>query len=374
VSVSRSVNSQALSGLGMPGLYLKGNVFYYQGEQRNGVRTKAFSLKTKDLSEAIILAADLRRSGFTSSEDGGFVDDLRMDDLIPIYCADRLAAKVFTLKSKVNAEVMLGGVSKRWNNPSVSHITVDKIRKYQADLHQSKSRRGTDFSEATVSAYVMRLKGFLSWCVERRHIRHSPMAGVKMPRPKKTKITEFASIEERNALLGTACREDIEVILHLGFYAGLRYGEMTAVRWYDLIKMADGQHAIKIQAHGWFTPKGKQARLVPIPTMLMNYLNGIRRPKVKLTDYILSPDIAWEQKHAKGYRTNPKRGFAAHAKKCGITWHITYHHLRHSYVTHHLSRGTSIALIAQWTGDTESVIVSNYAGFYPSAASVNAIE
>jgi len=386
---------------GVAGLYEKRGTFYYRPTQVNRVRPPAICLHTSSLSEAVQAVATYQRQqamamdvasvylcdpaddvvhGVSPKERVALLGNsvLRMGHLIKNYLRYKVQHREFTAKSEQAARLILGYVCSFWNDPPIVAVRRESVDSWRKHLltHERKTGEGLarGYSEATVSSYLLRLRGFLTWCVERKHLRDHPMKGLRLGRVKATRLQQFVTIAERDRILALPGDDDVMTIFWLGFYAGMRFGEMLALRWMDLVVAGDGQVLLQIVAHDWFVPKGKRGRSVPVPRVLGDYLSALRRAGAADSDYVIAPRSKWEKKHAKGYRYNPKKSFATHAKSAGISWKMTYHHLRHSYVTHHMSRGTSLALIAQWTGDTESVLISNYAGFYPSHESVNAIE
>ena len=306
---------------------------------------------------------------------------LKMSQLIDIYLKEKNASGDFRPATHQCNSLMLHQACKALDDPYCGDLTRRKIEAYSNALKDPKrnpGRNGNGLSEETVHTYLNRLRCFFSWAVSTGKMMSSPMQDVSIKRARVTKIHDFCTLQQRDALLRTKATTDISTILHLGFFAGLRFMEMLALRWCDVqddLQAGGDRINLLIRAHDWFIPKGKAARVVPAPMPLRNYLRSIKTGKIHADskDYVLAPDHEWREDAANGYRYNPKKSFENCVKRSGIGKHVTYHTLRHSYITHHMNAGTSMPLISQWTGDDEQTIRSHYAGYCPDVSTVESI-
>ncbi len=69
----------------------------------------------------------------------------------------------------------------------MSWITRERVLEWRADLKTRDGMKGRKMSEASIDTYMRRLRGFLSWCVRRRHLRENPMEEIKLGRVKVTR-------------------------------------------------------------------------------------------------------------------------------------------------------------------------------------------
>lgn len=213
-------------------------------------------------------------------------------------------------------------------------------------------------SEASIGSYLRRLSGFLSWLVAEKHLREHPMKGIRLGRVKKTRREKFCTVEQRETLLEEPPNAEIDLILHLGFFAGLRFGEMLAMQpcW---LSPRPGGMVLTVQETADWKPKDKEARSIPVHPRLEEALarcgtgNG----------YVLAP-YKGEWKDPPAYRYNPKKGLKAHVTKCGLAW-VTYHTLRHSFATHLAMKGAAMVEIAEVLGDSLRVVEDTYVGYAP---------
>jgi len=379
---------------GVKGVYRKKNTFYYRGQQVNGYRPRAVCLHTNDLTQAILQAEKLRIEHEVAISqmggDGGGVGKsrnlghCRMSEMIAIYLREKNRAGDFRPATLAGTTQMLEQSCRVMGDPYLGHLGKKELQEYSLwlrDVKENPGMRGVGLSEATIHTYLNRLRCFFSWAVQTNRMAISPMQQMKIGRVRVTKIHDFCEMDEREILLKGKCHSDVRTILFLGFFAGLRYMEMLALRWCD-VKDEAGKDAVEgdrmsllIRAHDWFVPKGKSARVVPAPARLRDYLRGLKPGKIAWdsVEYVIAPEKEWRPAAANGYRFNPKKSFKSLVKSCGIKRSVSYHTLRHSYITHHLNAGTSMSLLCLWTGDDEETLRSHYAGYSPDPVRVEAI-
>ena len=339
------------------GLYQKRGWFYYQAPTRDGVRPPAVALKTQDAGEAVDKAFDLHTKGalHVQSKD-------RMDDFLEPYLKAQVASKVHTLKTSDTTRKTLTKLSKEWGNPKVSAIDRKRIDSWRADLNERNGMAGEKMSEASIHSYLRRLSGFLSWLVEQKHLREHPMKGIRLGRVKKTKRQRFCTREERESLLKDPPNEDIDFILHFGFFAGLRFGEMLAMQDTWLVKKKGGW-VLTVQETPFWKPKDKECRTIEVHPRLAAFIDryGLRKPFMLARDKSL-----W--KDPPDYRYNPKKAFKKYVTDKGMPW-VGYHTLRHSFATHLAMNGARMIEIAHALGDSLRVTEESYVGFTPVSKS-----
>ena len=343
------------------GLYQKRGWYYYQPPQKGGVKVSAVALKTRDLAEAIKLMDQAKVSAALESSPE------RMSAALDRYLREK-KAEGMAARSLTTSRNVLKALAGQWGNPLLGDVSEKMVKQWRDQLAASKGYAGKKKSDTTVNSYVQRLRGFLTWAVDSRLISNHPMSRIKSPRPKATRSEKFLTLEQREILLEHAENENVELILYLGLFAGMRFIEMTAMRPEWIRMTGNGTAVISVQEDDWFKPKDKEKRDIPIPSRLADYLKnyGMREP------YLLAPDKEFDLSKPAGYRFNPKKSFVTHATACGFPW-LRYHLLRHTYITMHAMRGTSIAQLAKWTGTDVVTLQNNYFGFYPAQDDVEGI-
>ena len=339
------------------GLYQKRDWWYYQPPQKDGKRPAPIALRTKDAGEAATAAFDLQQRSSMQS----VIDKDGMAEAIKIYLAEKAAARDHTLKTRSHSENTLNRLCSEWHNPKLYEISETKIKAWRADLATRQGRGGKDMSPATIDTYTRVLKGFLTWCLESNRITTHPMKAIKLGRIKRTRRQEFCTREEREKLLADPPSEHLDFIMHFGFFAGLRIGEMLAMEPDWIFISTDKKHgSITVQKTQYWQPKDKEMRTIELHPRLMSFIEryGIRSP------FMLAPHKKlW--KDAPAYRFNPKKQLANHVKNCEISTHVTYHTLRHSFATHLAMGGVQMVDIATLLGDELKVVEETYVGYSP---------
>lgn len=339
------------------GLYKKRGWYYYQPPTVDGKRPPAIALRTQDLEGAIDQAYKLHSQKALQPQ-----SKLHMDALLDLYLADRAAARIHTLKTADITRKTLSRLSKDWGNPEVKRIDRKMVEAWRTELQERKGLVGATMSEASIGSYLRRLSGFLSWLVAEKHIREHPMKDIRLGRVKKTKRERFCTVEEREKLLVNPPNQHIDFILHFGFFAGLRFGEMLAMQssW---LTPREGGWLLTVQETPFWKPKDKECRSIEVHPRLAAFIerHGFQKP------FMLNPHKPkWVDPPA--YRYNPKKAFKTHAAAKGIGW-VTYHTLRHSFATHLAAKGAKMVEIAELLGDSLRVVEETYIGYAPKTNS-----
>lgn len=342
----------------IPGMYSKRGWWYYQPSQVQGVRPKPIALGTKDQGEAVEEVFKIISGGQMAQ----VVESGSMSQLLEMWLKDASAEGVHRPTTRRVAKNTLENLSAEWGNPKVKTITKQQIVDWRTDLLKRPGLRSETMSEASVNSYLFRLKGFLSWCVKNNHLRKNPFDEIRLPRVKKTRRQAFCTLEQREMLLKHPPSEEVEFIMMFGFFAGLRFGEMLAMKA-EWISGQPGALVLAVPETDYWKPKDGECRTIPVHARLEAFLlrYGYRRP------WMLAP-FRKEWSPAPGYRFNPKKQFKNYVTRMKWPW-ISYHTLRHSFATHLAQQGAPMVEIAQLLGDGVDVVEKNYIGFAPGNAS-----
>jgi integrase len=355
------------------GLYQKRGWFYYQPPTGDdGTRPKAVALRTKDFLEAINLSyAERDRFQLVADSEKG-----RMAPAIDLYIREKLAARCHSPITSYNTSRALHQICSEMGNPLLNDLNDKNIDAWARRLRARKcriairvkntegivrEREKTKLSDSAVAAYGRILRAFINSCHAEGKILKKPSQFIPSGRCKKTRKMRFTSFKERDMLLDSVCSPELAFIYHVGFLAGLRLGEMLAMEPDWLWFSEDGkQGKIHVQETKFWKPKDREAREIPMAPRLLDFLK-----KWPLEgQFVLMPkkDVYPESKKD---RYNPKVSFRKHAVSCGVPW-LTYHDLRHSFGSHLLQRGATIAEVAYLLGDEVRVTERHYAGLMKS--------
>lgn len=222
--------------------------------------------------------------------------------------------------------------------------------------HQVEGWMETKDNPRTRIQYTGVLSGFFAWMVEHRKVSANPCDGIKHPKkvPKALR-KRFLAPEEARKLITTPCREDLKFAIYCALHAGLRYGEICAARpsWFDL-----KAGLLHVTAEADWQAKDGENRTVPLTQEFIRFLKkyGLRKP------YMLRPQKK-TGKHV--YRVELRKPYEAHLTKCGIE-DCTFHDLRRTFASLHVSAGTPLYIVAKWLGDGVGVVEKHYGHLHHS--------
>ena len=222
----------------------------------------------------------------------------------------------------------------------------------------------------------------------------NPCVGVELPAGGKAR-DRIAPPTEAIELLGAIQRSDDRATYATAFFAGLRRGELMALRWedVDLVGEADwaprdqdGTKLPGIRVHperGSYDPKTrtfgppkskKGARTLGIPNLLVPYLaaldgvDGLVFPSPKGGPF---NDSSLTQRVAGIKRAADKPGRApSDWQRAGLD-PIGLHEARHTYASLMIAAGVNIKTISEWMGHSSvNITLDRYGHLLPGSAAV----
>lgn len=372
------------------GLYQKtdSGIFYYQPPMSKGIRPRPISLRTKIEEEAVEAYYALLADASVEFRKG----TLRMEGAR--FVAEKREARIHRSSSSQETERVLRATIDLLGNREVSSYTHEDMRR----LHKSWIQK--DLSSATIAGYLARLRGFFSWAVSERLRRDNPVSGIKMPRDLPTRSERYCTKEERDRLIATVPpdRQDLALVMWLGFFAGLRRREIDQARrdWVDL-----EAGVLQVKTTPTFTPKSTRGirtiRLSPrLLAFLSAYLEAPMRPRkrgqgkdeakppvplppLKPQDYLVRPDrkpgrkVKTRGKKENRYRFDARRPFEDHVSSQGLEW-VSFHTMRHTWATLHALAGTPLTTLAKELGDEVETTFRHYVGYQRESAHASATD
>lgn len=224
-------------------------------------------------------------------------------------------------------------------------------------------------SESTARTYT---KAILSFCkFNGLHFRMDYTGQME----KRTYVVSKANIE---TLIGN-CQKirtpqgfqgennpEMAFILMCGFYCGMRRSEIVMCRpeWIHL----NGEELSKIvipkfdPVSRWY-PKSKRGREIPMVPQFYEFMQFNWTDWQDGRDYIIAPENSTEEHLKRLYRFDFKHPFRNHMEKyCNYEGKVppNIHCMRHTYITHLLTDGIPLSVVATLAGDLEATIESNY--------------
>jgi integrase len=145
-------------------------------------------------------------------------------------------------------------------------------------------------------------------------------------------------------------------VLRTAVYTGLRLGELLGLKWKDVDVRAGVVHVRRqwTRLGEYAPPKTKKAeREVPLPHDVRQLLAQLRLSSQFSDDD--DPVFASRNGKPLGHRNVTRRGFEAATKKAGIE-DVTFHDLRHAYVSLLATRRVPSSVIAELVGHESSAV------------------
>jgi len=191
-------------------------------------------------------------------------------------------------------------------------------------------------------------------------INKNPLSLVKIPKAQKVEIYPF-SLNEISLILENA-EEQFRNFFALGFFTGMRTGEMIGLKWEDIdftrreisIKRAIKMGVISV-------PKTVDSvRDIDIIDTLLPYLENQYQITGKQKSYVF---LNSEGEHFYDIKRIRNTHWKHTLERCGLEYRPIYH-MRHTFATMMLEHGEDILWVSNMLGHTDSVMtLSRYAKY-----------
>ena len=251
-------------------------------------------------------------------------------------------------------------VSPEWLKNQKKHVAVFLTRCPVKDAGKVKPSHVRDFlvglkrAPGTTNRYSSTVSGMFRWAVQGELLDANPVAKVPQRRERK-RTTPFLSRREIGKVMD-ALEGPLLLPVALGLYAGLRRGEICALRWED-VDMEHGEIHVRRtrRASGKLAPvKDSEERTVPLKATLGLLLH---RPHE-------GPYVA--VRYRKVWRPeNLSRAVAALGERLGLDKLNGPQVLRRTFASHLVAAGEPIGRVAAWLGDSIAVTEKHYARLMP---------
>jgi integrase len=225
---------------------------------------------------------------------------------------------------------------------------------------------GKGLAPATVRNIATALRVIFRHAVERDELAFNPAAGLRLPNGHKPRDRAASATEAADLL--AALPESDRPLWATAFYAGLRRGELRALRWED-VDLAGGIIHVR---HGWddlegeIAPKSRKGtRTVPITALLRDYLvehkartrDDVPRAFVFGSDD--RPFSVWAvREHA--LKAWERENEARAEKSLPPLKPILLHECRHTFVSLMADAGIPLERVGDYVGHSSTWMVDRY--------------
>ena len=309
----------------------------------SGVQPKPMSLETEDLTLAIKAAELVRNSPLLVTADPLNAEVDRF--LVTPYDGRKCYSRSSQQALKYMLKAFIKQLPKR---TALADVTQDMVQAY---YDKSLAKKNVH----TAHKRLMAIRAFFKRAVAAKKVRVNPAIGVVQEPLTAAPRVRFCTAEQQKTLIDACDREDLKLVLMLGFHAGLRKQEIIQAVpfWFNM-----EQQFIDLRP----TPTmpfndHKRARIVPMRKVLFEFLSGygLRAP------FMLRPSV---KQGRDIYRYDFDSALQALTKRCGLPW-VTAHVMRHTFASLLVIDNTSLFKVAKWLGDSVTTTEKHYAHLAP---------
>lgn len=214
--------------------------------------------------------------------------------------------------------------------PALGAAPLEEITSGHIDTFRARLVAEGDLSARTINKYLALIHGILKRAQRVYGLSANAAAGVERQPARRSGDFDVLSVEEVEALVRAASSEQDGALFATAAYAGLRLGELRALRWRDIDfgkRLVHVRRSYVEREEG--TPKSGRVRSVPMIDQVARALDGLSRREHFTGDanLVFCNDVG-EHFDDSALR----RRFYAARKRAGLK-RLRFHDLRHSFGT-----------------------------------------
>lgn len=264
------------------------------------------------------------------------------------YCENVRDCKATTLN---DYRTMVAVLDREFGSRKIESITSQEIERWIT---------GYPGSNRTRQKYLVCLGSIFKRAMKVYGLPTNPVDVVERPRVRKPATIEVLRPEEVMALVRAAENEQDAAIFHTAAFAGLRMGELLALRWRDVDFTRRTIHVRENWALGQTTtPKGGGERAVPMADEV-----AARLAKLGQRDHFSGDDhlvFCTERRQHLGPKSLRQR-YRAALKAAGLREGFWFHNLRHTFGSTVIRKADSREVM-EWMGHADLSTTRRYLAF-----------
>lgn len=324
----------------MPGLIKRGNVWHARWWEGGKEHWKALS-SNKLVAQEKLLALDKSRQGrrYGDPQEPREIDWSEYVEKFLVFCKANLAPATHERN-----RIVFSNFDKVIQIQRLSELTAEVLEEFKS----KRKENGT--MPATINREVSILRRAAAIGKQRGYVAADLGSVAKMPVPKKRPV--FFSEDEIQVMLGKA-DPFWRTVVYLGYYAGVRLGEMLNLGWQDV---DFARQELRITPKEGWNPKDGEAREIDLHPTLAEHLKAWKAVSSQHERV-----VPWDRKTHQFSMM-----FSAFLRRCGIE-KGSLHSLRHSFASHLAMRDVNLLKIARLMGHSNVQTTQIYAHLQPSS-------
>jgi len=321
---------------------LKGGVYYFYYIGTNGKRKKK-SLRTTDFDEALIKVNQLQdnqpQDNFSHYQNRQYISLVEFRDWVLNYVKNnhkhgtlQLYEATFRLLFKYFGEKK----------------NILELR--TSDIENFKTERLKKVKPPTVNCYLRKINASFNLAIRFDLLVNNPAKKVRQLREVQTQRKIFTE-GELSKLLPAITDAAFKNLVSFGIFSGCRVGELVNLQWGDINLT---EQVIEIRNKEKFTTKTGKNRKIPISLKLLEVIK-----QMKICD---NEDYVFLQKHGMPFsKDRATRFMKRYLKIANLPEYLTFHCLRHTFITTLLRKGVSIYIVKELAGHADIKTTEIYA-------------
>lgn len=252
-------------------------------------------------------------------------------------------------------------------------IKLSDLRPYHIQDFYAYKMQHDNISANTIHHYQAYIHKALKYAVKTERIKDNPANNVDLPKKQKH-IADFYTAEELKLLLQSAKGTDIEMVVMIATWFGLRRGEILGLRW-SCIDFENHTLTVKgtitradTMVYKNTAKNNSSLRTLPMTEEATNYFRDLQkqqqRNKKELGKHYITKweDFVCVRRNGDILKLDyVTRHFPMLCEQCGLR-KIRLHELRHSNISLLITAGASMKEVQEWAGhSTYSTTADIYA-------------
>ena len=251
-------------------------------------------------------------------------------------------------------------------NPFYGNLPLGELTRADCLAFRAHKLEQGGLAPKTINGLLGTLKLILAHAVDQELLVASPAASVKRL-PTVQREQEWYEVAEAERLVKHTPSE-WRALIALAAFAGLRQGELLALRWSDVQWSADRLHVrqslqrrqklLDGDANPIAAPKtARGVRVVPILPLVRPHLEQHKRAHARPNDL----DLVFPSEGGGTLDSSNvvNRVYLPAVTRAGLH-RIRFHDLRHTFVTYCAAAGVPLAKVGDWVGHSDSRITEVY--------------